>query len=70
MKHKIVDITTGQETIVDYTKEEIEQSKIDHAQTMQTIENDLAANNEKNVARQAVLDKLGLTVEEIAALLS
>jgi hypothetical protein len=62
---KIIDITSGEETIRPYTAEEIAEVEAIQAQkTERDIK--LAA---KAAARQAVLDKLGLTADEITALL-
>lgn len=65
---KIVNVTTGEETIVEReeTAEETKTRKDIEKQNAE-IATDQAT---KAAARQAVLDKLGLTAEEIAALLS
>lgn len=65
---KIVDVTTGEETIIerDETAEETKARKEWEKQTAQF----LAEEATKAAARQAVLDKLGLTAEETAALFS
>jgi hypothetical protein len=66
---KIIDVTTGEETIREYTAEEIAQFEADKAAFLE-IEN--AKQQEKalkDAARQEVLDKLGLTADEVAALL-
>jgi hypothetical protein len=67
---KIYDVTTGDESIRQYTAEEVaiveaakEAAKAEKLQR----ENELAT---KEAARQAVLSKLGLTAEEAAALLT
>lgn len=70
MKHKIIDLETGKETIRDYTAEEIAQFEKDRAETEAIVSQQLAVEQSKNAARQAVLDKLGLTAEEAAALLA
>ena len=64
---KIVDVTTGEETIVEReeTTEEIKARENMEKQNAELV----AANETKAAARQAVLDKLGLTADEIAALL-
>lgn len=66
---KIVNVSTGEETIRPYTAAEIKEVeaariKLDAEQTKRD-----ALQATKAAARQAVLDKLGLTAEEIAALL-
>jgi hypothetical protein len=61
---KIHNATTGQITEREMTTKETKQLEIDHiemAENMQKIE-------AKEAARQAVLDKLGLTADEVAAL--
>ena len=67
---KIIDITTGDETIRPYTTDEI--AIVEAAKA--TIEAEAAqkqnAEAAKESARQAVLAKLGLTAEEAAALLA
>lgn len=66
---KIIDVTTGEETTRLYTAEEIasvEAERIKVATKQSEIEAELAA---KESARQAILDRLGLTAEEAALLL-
>ena len=67
---RIIDITTGEETIRPYSTEEI--AAVEAEQVMiaaAKAERDAEA-TAKEAARQAVLTKLGLTAEEVAALLS
>jgi hypothetical protein len=66
IKEKIVDLTTGTETIIDreLTAEELVAYEEDQAR-IEAEEAELAA---KAAARQAVLDKLGLTKEDLEAL--
>lgn len=62
---KIVDCETGEEMIRDMTKDELAQVEIDKKEA-------LAQNKEmeaKAAARQAILDRLGLTEEEARLLL-
>ena len=64
---KIVDVTTGKETIIerDETAEELKARENWEKQSAE-----LAAEQASKVAaRQAVLDKLGLSADEVAALL-
>jgi hypothetical protein len=61
---KIVDLTTGNETISERTETENEKIQREEGKTKQ------AEQQAKALARQAVLDKLGLTAEEMAALLA
>jgi hypothetical protein len=60
-----VNAITGEVVTRDYTKAEAEQRAIDLAKTSVLA----AAQAERAAARQAVLDKLGLTADEAAALL-
>lgn len=64
---KILDITTGEETLLEReeTKDE-EKARLDAETQRATIE---AERLEKENAKQAVLTKLGLTADEVAALL-
>jgi hypothetical protein len=62
---KIVNCTTGEEIVRDATAAEIAQIKVDAA-------NAVAAKSEaeaKEAARQAILDRLGLTADEAKLLL-
>lgn len=66
---KIVDAITGEETIRPYTTDEIKAVEAAQKQfAIDTAERD-AEQASKNAARQAVLDKLGLSADEVAALL-
>lgn len=58
----IVDAATGETTIRNYTTEEIARAKAEQA----TYEAEVTA---KEAARQAVLDRLGLTADEVRLLL-
>ena len=66
---KIIDISTGQETIRPYTSEEIAAIEALQAELAEKIAQENAEQDAKNAARQAVLDKLGLKADEVAALL-
>lgn len=66
---KIIDITTGEETIRPYTKEENATVEAAKSQSENEIAEREAQAKAKEVARQAVLDKLGLSADEVAALL-
>lgn len=62
---KIVNVQTGEESFRDYTADEIkevEASKIKLQEKLQEVQ-------EKEAAKEAVLAKLGLTADEVAALL-
>ena len=63
-KEKIVNVETGEETWRDYTAEEIAAVEAARAEGLAKAK-EFA---DKEAARQAVLDKLGLTAEDISAL--
>lgn len=65
LKEKIVNIETGEETWRDYTPEEM--AAVETAKAI--AEAYLAEAQAKEAARKAVLEKLGLTADEAAALL-
>jgi hypothetical protein len=70
MEKLIVDCSTGEQTVVPLTPEEIAELEAAAAQAEQDR---LAAEAEaatKAAAKQALLDKLGITQEEAALLLS
>jgi len=67
---KIVNVSTGEETIRPYTAAEIKAVEGIKAKNEAEQAKRDAEEATKTAARQAVLDKLGLTTEEIAALLS
>ena len=60
----IHDAITGQTITRDYNAAELAQTKLDKTEAETQAETKLA----KQAARQAVLDKLGLTADEAAAL--
>ena len=60
----IHDAITGETVTRDYNAAELAQAKLDKAEAETQAETKLA----KQAARQAVLDKLGLTADEAAAL--
>jgi hypothetical protein len=66
---KIINAETGEETFREYTAEEIAEVEKSKAQAIIDNEKFLAEQATKNATRQAVLDKLGLSADEIAALL-
>ena len=61
----IHDAITGETITRDFNAAELAQAKLDQAQAKLEAE----AQTAKQAARQAVLDKLGLTADEAAALL-
>jgi hypothetical protein len=63
-KEKIVNVLTGEETWRNYTAKEIAAVEAAQLEAAAEVEAVLAA----QAARQAVLDKLGLTADEVAAL--
>ncbi len=62
---KIIDCTTGDEIVRDATVEEIAQIEIDVA-AGKAIE---MAETEKEMAKQAILDRIGLTADELKMIL-
>ena len=69
LQKTIHDCITGETVTRDFTADELAQYEAEKAQSaLQAAANDVAT-TDKQAARQAVLDKLGLTADEIAALL-
>lgn len=66
---KIIDITTGEETIRPYTVQEIAAVEALQKQLAAEQATRAAERAAKDAARQVVLDKLGLSADEVAALL-
>lgn len=66
---KIVDVTTGEETIRPFTAAET--AAVEAERAKEKAQSDALAQEQasKDAARQAVLDKLGLTADEVTALL-
>ena len=62
---KIVDVTTGEEIIRDATAEEIAQIKIDVANSVTRK----AEAEAKETAKAAILERLGLTADELKTIL-
>lgn len=62
---KIVNAETGEETIREYSAKEIKAAQEEEVRIVAFI----AEQEAKEIARQAVLAKLGLTAEEASALL-
>jgi hypothetical protein len=67
---KIFDIATGEETIRPYTAEEVAEVESNQAKLLEKQANLNAEQAAKEAAKQAVLDKLGLSADEVAALLA
>jgi hypothetical protein len=68
-KITIHDCITGETITRDLTADEIAQHEADEAQTIKDAAAKAKADADKQAARQTVLDKLGLTADEITALL-
>jgi hypothetical protein len=66
----VVDCSTGITSEVELTAEEIEQREADAAAFAEAKAKEEAAKAEAAIKRQALLDKLGITQEEAALLLS
>lgn len=67
---KIIDVTTGEEIIRNLTDYEIAIVNAEQEQIAALQAEREAEQITKDAARQAVLDKLGLSAEEVAALLN
>jgi len=65
----IHDAITGEIITRDYNEAELAQYETDKAQAIKDAADKAKAEADKQAARQAVLDKLGLTADEVAALL-
>lgn len=66
---RIIDVTTGEETIRPYTADEVKAVEAEQKQLAAEQAKRDAEQASKDAARQAVLDKLGLSADEVAALL-
>ena len=65
----IIDCLTGETITRDYNANELAQHETDQAQAVKNAADKAKADADKQAARQAVLDKLGLTANEVTALL-
>ena len=65
----IHDCATGETITREMNESEFAQWEADQAQTAKDVATKAKADTKKAAARQTVLDKLGLTVDEVAALL-
>ena len=65
----IHDCATGESVTRDMDTDELAQWEADQKQTAKDAAAKAKANTDKQAARQAVLDKLNLTADEIATLL-
>ena len=68
-KEKIIDVLTGEETLRDYTVTEIAELEAIKAQREALRVQVDAEQAAKDAAKQTVLDKLGLSADEVQALL-
>jgi hypothetical protein len=68
-KITIHDCITGETITRDLTADEVAEIQADKAQAEKNAADKAKADADKQAARQAVLDKLGLTADEITALL-
>ena len=69
LQKTIHDAFTGETITRDYSTDELAQLEIDKAHDKKLAADEAKADADKQAARQAVLDKLGLTTDEVAALL-
>jgi len=67
---KIYNAETGVETIIEYTPEEVAIAEAGEARFLAEIAAKEAVQAAKDAAKQAVFEKLGLTADEVAALLA
>ena len=65
----IHDAITGKIVTRDFTADELAQYELDKTRDIKLRADTAKADTAKQAARQAVLDKLGLTADEITALL-
>ena len=68
LQKTIHNVLTGEIITRDYTAAEMAEFKADKAQADKDLADKAKADANKQAARQAVLDKLGLTADEVAAL--
>jgi hypothetical protein len=69
LQKTIYDCITGETITRNFNADELAQLETNKAQAKKDAANKAKADADKQAARQAVLDKLGLTADEIAALL-
>jgi hypothetical protein len=68
-KEKIIDVLTGEETLRDYTATEIAELEAIKAQREALQVQADVEQAAKDAARQAILDRIGLTADEATLLL-
>lgn len=66
IKEKIVDAVTGEETIIE--REETKSETAERLAFTKKIEEQQIAEQNKQLARKAILDRIGITEEEAAIL--
>jgi tRNA U34 5-carboxymethylaminomethyl modifying GTPase MnmE/TrmE len=66
---KIYDASTGVETIIDFTPEEVVIAEAQQAEFLAEIAKKEIEKTAKDAEKQAILDRLGITAEEAALLL-
>ena len=72
MKHQIINLSTGTETFVDFTEEEIQannNAKAENATLQQQLEQDKINKENKKASGKQKLKDLGLDDDEIKALM-
>tara|TARA_R100000005_G_C4933163_1_gene161145 strand:- start:104 stop:328 length:225 start_codon:yes stop_codon:yes gene_type:complete len=72
MKHQIINLSTGTETFVDFTEEEIQannNAKAENATLQQQLEQDKINKENKKASGKQKLKDLGLDDDEIQALM-
>lgn len=69
IKEEIVNVLTGEKTIIKYTAKELAELKKQQAAAKAELDAELLAAEQKRAERKAVLEKLGLSEEEVNLLL-
>jgi hypothetical protein len=69
MSKLIIDCATGEEQIRPLNKKELDQEKIDIAANKERFKIEQSELDAREAARQAILDRLGLTADEAKLLL-
>jgi hypothetical protein len=69
MSKLIVNVETGEETVRELNKAEKDQEKIDAANTKAKVEAEKAEAESKATAKAAILDRIGLTADELKTIL-
>ena len=69
MSKLIVNCETGEEVTRDFNKAEIDQQKIDEANHQKNLLAEQAEAEAKEASRKAILERLGISVEELKTIL-